>query len=477
MQKQLYTLFTLMSLLFVFSCSDDDTFSVYSSDRLTMECDTVSFDTVFTRIPTAAKYFWVRNNSEAGLRCTNVRLEKGNQSGFRVNVDGVFLGTESGYKVNNVELRKGDSIRVFVELTAPINNLEGPQLREDNLIFQLESGVKQVVNLSAMTWDADTVHTLRITENTTLDTSLRPLIVFKSIVVEPGVTLNIAKGSTIYFHDNAGIDVKGTLRCEGEADNEVTLRGYRLDNMFDYLPYDFLPGHWQGIHFATDSYNNVLTYTDIHGSYDGIVCDSADVKRQKLILNACTIHNCQGVGLSTQDCRIDVYNSQITNTLGHCVALYGGDAVFNHCTVGQFYPFDSNRGEALHFTNIREGVNTPLVMVAFLNSIITGYAEDVIMGNASDSVDVDFNYFFSHCILRTPAVEDTLRFEKILWETKDSVVCGEKHFVKMDTENFRYDFHLDSISPGIGYADRERILPTDRKGLPRNDGYCNVGCY
>ena len=58
--------------------------------------------------------FWVYNRNDAGLRCTSVRLERGNQSGFRVNVRGEYLGAEVGYQTNNIELRKGDSLRVFV---------------------------------------------------------------------------------------------------------------------------------------------------------------------------------------------------------------------------------------------------------------------------------------------------------------------------------------------------------------------------
>ena len=48
--------------------------------------------------------FWVYNRNDAGLRCTSVRLERGNQSGFRVNVRGEYLGAEVGYQTNNIEL-------------------------------------------------------------------------------------------------------------------------------------------------------------------------------------------------------------------------------------------------------------------------------------------------------------------------------------------------------------------------------------
>ena len=57
---------------------------------------------------------------------TNVRLAQGNQTGFRVNVDGISLDASNGYQANNLEVRNKDSIRVFVEMTSPINSATTP---------------------------------------------------------------------------------------------------------------------------------------------------------------------------------------------------------------------------------------------------------------------------------------------------------------------------------------------------------------
>lgn len=89
-------------------CQDDDSFSTQTSHILSFTTDTLKMDTVFSAVPTTTKTFWVHNESGDGIRCTNVRLERGNQSGFRVNVDGVYLGAESGYQTSDVEIRKGD---------------------------------------------------------------------------------------------------------------------------------------------------------------------------------------------------------------------------------------------------------------------------------------------------------------------------------------------------------------------------------
>lgn len=476
MKKLKYILFTTI-IVFMVSCSDDDTFSTSMSNKLTMDIDSVKFDTVFTKIPTAAKYFWVRNNSGDGIRCSAIRLERGNQSGFRVNVDGVYLGQESGFKTTDVEIRKGDSIRVFVELTAPSNNEDGPRWREDNIVFTLESGAEQTVNLNAWTWDADTVHTLKVTSDMQLETSLRPLIVYEKIIVDTAATLTIPQGTTIYFKDEAGIDVYGRLLCKGTSEANITLRGYRLDNMFDYLPYDLTPGHWKGVRFYGSSFGNQIEYTDIHSTYDGVVCDSSNVSSQKLYLHSSTIHNCQGYGLYSAMCKVNVEDCQITNTLKDCVAIYGGEAYFKQCTIAQFYPFDSNRGHALYFANSRDGYDMPLYGISVVNSIITGYADDVILGTSTEKEDVDYLYYFAYSILKTPSVTNPELIDHVIWERKDTEVNSEKHFKNIDTDKLRYDFRLDSISPAIGSADPLRATERDRDGKPRDSEHPNMGCY
>lgn len=454
-------------------CQDDDSFSTNVSNILSFSADTVKLDTVFSAVPTTTRTFWVHNESGDGIRCTNIRLERGNQSGFRVNVDGVYLGSESGYQASEVEIRKGDSIRVFVELTSPVNGRNKPWLVEDNLLFLLESGVTQKVNLNAYSWDAIKYRNLHITNDTTL-TGDRPIIVYGKLTVEEHATLTLAAGTTLYFHDGGGIDVYGRLCSQGEAGKEVILRGDRLDWMFDYLPYDLMSGLWDGIHFYETSYDNVMEFTDLHSSFNGIVCDSADVEKQKLTLKNMTVHNCQGKGLSTVNCKVTAENCQFTNTLYECVDILGGDVTMNHCTLAQFYPFDSNRRPALNYYST---TTMPLLRMDCINSIVTGYPEDVVMG-ATENENIPFNYRFISSILRTPAVEDAEHIIDVIFENVEdtaSVQC-DKHFKLVDINTQHYDFHLDSLSPAINKGSKDYPVSNDRDGKARDD-QPDIGCF
>ena len=463
--------FLLVTSIF-WSCADDDSFTLSSSNLLTMSVDTVNMDTVFSTVPTSTKTFWIYNQSGDGIRCPSVRLTRGNQSGFRVNIDGIYLGESNGFQTSDIEVRDGDSIRVFVELTSKRNGALQPQLVEDQLLFSLESGVEQRVTLQAHSWDADIYDEILITDDQTITTT-RPMIINKGITVREGATLRISSGSTLYFHSGAGIDVYGTLISEGTADNNVCLRGDRTDNMFDYLPYDLVSGQWKGIVFHDTSFGNQLLYTDIHSTMDGVVCDSSSVQNIKLTVENTTIHNCQGDGLRSTANKIILRNTQITNTLGHCLNIIGGDAEVQHCTLAQFYPFDADRGKAL---NIFNEVNNPL-SIKFYNSLITGYAEDVLNGDRK-SEDAAFDYFFDTCIMRTPSVEDTTHYNAVIWELpEDTVTAGEKHFVLVDGDTQHYDFHLVESSTAVGKANPLYALPLDREGRERNKDAACIGAY
>lgn len=455
------------------ACTDDERFSTSPSHQLTFSADTVSLDTVFSNVPSAYRSLWVYNRSGEGLRCRSVRLERGGQSGFRVNVDGRYLSEASSFSVSDIEVRHRDSVRILVEVTPPATHAVEPQANTDNLVFTLESGVEQKVNLRAYAWDAVAMRNVRISRDSTIDGQGRPIIIYGGIRVDSAAVLTIAAGTTLYFHQDAGIHVFGRLLTDGSAERPVVLRGDRIDRMFDYLPYDRVPGQWQGLRFYDFSTGNLLRHTDIHSAYDGIVVDSTSAETLKLTLDASTIHNCQGYGLKAENARVELINTQVTNTLRDCVLLHGGVATINNCTLAQFYPFDSNRGVALRFT-----AKHALQGLTVTNSLVTGYADDMMADERTDTTQV-FHYSFADCIIRTPkpTTADSVYFTRVEYENvTDTTVYGVKHFVKIDTDNLRYDFRLAASSPSIDKASVATATRRDHDARPR-DERPDIGAY
>ena len=370
-------IYFLVLLTICVACQDDESFSTNTGLRLEFPADTLQFDTVFSQTPSSTYTFWIHNRNNDGIRLESVRLRRGNQSGFRINVDGIYLDNSNGSQTNDVEIAKKDSILVFVELTAPETRQLDPVLVEDDLIFTLESGVQQKLCLQAWSWDAQKWFSPVIAMDTVVSSRV-PILIYGDLTVNEGVTLTI-RNMSLYFHDGAGLEVYGNLQTEN-----CLLRGDRLDRMFSYLPYDHISGQWKGIHLYPSSTSNELIRTEIRNPQYGVICDSAalDTTQCRLRMEECIVHNCAGNGVEAANSYIRLENCQLTNTLGHCLSVSGGIGEISYCTLAQFYPFSADRGAALHFSNRL----TPLLRFLLEGSIVTGYEDDVMAGERNDQL-------------------------------------------------------------------------------------------
>lgn len=446
MMKRLLFFLAFVSVLLM-ACDNNDSFSNDRSHRLTFAVDTVRFDTLFTTVPSSTRSFWIYNFSGDGLRVSSIRLERGNQSGFRVNVDGTFVNPVA----TDIEVRKGDSIRVFVEITAYENRSKDPKLVEDNLLFTLESGAEQKVNLRTVSWDATKLTNLEVEEDMEIASDVPVVVYGAGIRVAENATLTI-RNTTLYFHDGAGLQVEGKLIAEN-----CLFRGDRLDHMFDYLTYDRVSGQWSGIVVKPRAAGCSLTNCTVRSAYHGLVADSTVVS-----LEASVIHNSKGYGLIAHDSELTLRNSLFSNALNDCMALYGCTAEVDACTLAQFYAFSANRGAALRFA---PSDNYPLAL-HFTNTLVTGLDDDVLMGVPRNEENV--SYLFENCLLRTPAVDDAEAFVEILWETIFDAVQGAAHFQNVDPVNFIYDFRLKDTSPCV-----ERTIGWKAAEIGKDDGADN----
>ena len=464
----------LCLLTFLWSCAQEESWTTSPARKLVFSQDTVAFDTLISTIASTTKTLMVYNPGQEGLRISQIRVGEGEKSIFRLNVDGEILVGGTG---RDFEVRHGDSIVVRIEATPPHVGRDMPRQFTDDLIFRLESGVEQKVHLSVGAQDAQFLQGLVVEHDTTF-ASTQPYVIYDSLVVAQNAVLTLAPGTRLMFHDQVSLTVRGSLHAMGTIEQPVVFRGDRTDHMFDYLLYDNTPNRWGGIHLCGSSSDNRFYNCDIHSGDYGILCDSTSLDKELLYVENSVLHNIGGTGLELNNCMARFLNTQISNTLGYTVYIFGGGYEFTHCTLAQFYPFDAGYGEALFLCN-QSGENyRPLEYARFYNSVITGYDEDVIMGNISEGDEL-CDYLFDHCYLRTVASDDTMRFAQVFYDDKEQPLQGEKNFRLFDTENYLYDFTPDSVSRIRDMADpRHTDSEFDRLGRSRfMDDAPDAGCY
>lgn len=465
----------VLALTAIVNCTIEPAISNDPHLRLSFSDDTIAFDTLFTHVGSATAAFKILNRTSANIRIADISLAGGWQSPFRVNVDGRY---ETRW--NNVDVRSGDSVWVFVEATLPQTNDTEPYHTQDSLLFILSSGTIQKVLLTAYGWNATKLQGVTLTEDYTFRSG-QAYIIFDSLTVAAGQTLTAEPGAVICFHSGACLYVDGTVHAEGTLEKPVIWRGDRLDNLLSNLPYDRVNGQWGGIELRKGSKGNVFSNCDIHSSDFGIRATGLPSDSFHLALENTQIHNTTGNGLQITQCNGHAMNCLFTNAGGHCVTILGGSFEFLHCTFANFYPWLGGRGTALDISNVSGDTICP-INVSFVNCLVTGMGDDELSGQIAESADsigneLEVHYVFRHSLLNSPKV-DNAHYDHITWESPDSTFWGFQHFPKIDHSTLAYDFHLNPLSTarGIGTNEYLHICPADKDGILRSDSI-DAGCY
>lgn len=458
-----YRIYTLiLVLLTATACSES--WEHYSTDpgmRLSFSSDTLKLDTVLTNIPTSTRLLKVYNRQDEALLISSIDLA-GN-SGFRINVDG-----QKGYHFSNVEIAARDSLHIFVEATLASTGQPTPTLVKDSILFML-NGNRQEVKLTAYAQDAYSLRAHRIATDTVIQTT-RPLLIYDSLSVAPNARLTLGPGTQLYFHSKAVMHIHGQLTVNGTLQQPVVFRGDRTDKLFSYLPYDRLPGQWGGIVIHPTSFNNSLDHAEIRGAETGIRCDSSSLQAPKLNLTNSRITQASTDVLSLNHCLAQVTNSELSNAGRHCLSLQGGQYTFVHCTVANFFSWNSRQGTSLYAAHTDEA--TAPCKATFVNCLITG--SNTTEANLPEMNQQQAACQFQNTLLKAPA-------DLILTPTDyPPTLIQQDAFTAIDTQAQYYNFVPTDGSPAIDAANAQAAqpYPLDRNGHNRlTDAAPDAGCY
>jgi hypothetical protein len=396
-------------------CKKDDKISTNSSDMLSFSADTIIFDTVFTTIGSTTRLLKVYNDNDETVSISNINIEGGDASNFRINVDG-----DPGTIFQDVQIGADDSLFIFVEVTVDVNNQTGPMVIEEHLNFTLNGNEQEVLlvawgqdahfhyptsflgslGISCLDEDGDCFNGEGPVEE--LWVNDKPHVVYGYLIVDSLDHLTIEAGTQVHFHDGSGLWVwrGGCITVNGEPNDRVVFQGDRLD-----FVYDDVPGQWDLIRIndGPSGLDNVFNYATIKNSIVGIQAtpvpilqstsqaNSVQTSENWLVLNGVIMKDNSDIGLFSRNTKVRATNSVFANAGRFSGLLQGGGVYeFDHCTFANYWT-ETTRNDPGFFISNRypNELNSD---VTILYSIAGSFFRNCIMyGNNFEEFAYDFD--------------------------------------------------------------------------------------
>jgi hypothetical protein len=314
--------FSAIAVFLVVSCRPEINFDDNPDFRLSFSQDSIHFDTVFTSYGSTTMIFLVHNESKKAVKINEISLRKGENSPFRLNIDG-----DTSLVVRDKIIRASDSLYIFVKVTIDPNDESNPFEITDQVVFKL-ANTTQTVELRAFGQNAyyhmptdllsyaidangDTLYIpYSIADCSVPWPNDKPHIVYGYLVIYTGEQLVLNAGTRVHLAPEAGLWVYdgGSLKCNGTLGNEVIIQGMRLDR--DYFD---ITGQWDRIWLSSGSINNQMDYTIIKNGRIGLMVDTNVNSNPTLTINNSIIDNMQYYGIVDRGAQIKGENNIVSN--------------------------------------------------------------------------------------------------------------------------------------------------------------------
>lgn len=485
-----------------------------NTGNLSFSRDTVYLDTVFTNIGSSTYTLKVYNNSNKNIAIPSIKLGEGENSKYRLMVDGM-----PGKTFENVELLADDSLFVFIETTidyADYANNTTEFLYTDYIEFGT-SIENQKVELVTLVQDAVFLYPQKFTDGTTetltigedevygffLDendaingnelqwTNEKPYVIYGFTAVPSNKTLEIEAGTKVHFHKNSGIIVanNASLHINGlpsltdDLENEVVFQGDRLEPL-----YEDNPGQWFGVWFTQGSTNNVINNLTLKNARIGIYATgNTDNSTTDIQIRNSQIYNCSNYGIYGITAHIDAFNTVINNCGDTSLAcVLGGKYNFTHCTIANY--FNSTQQSVLVLTDFLETseaiLTSPLEQANFNNCIL--YGSNNISVKLSKQLQA-FNYQFNNSLFKFYDLNNQLSLNDLYNFNSSSynncvIVLNSNNTQPnfLDVQNNSFVIDENSAAKGIGnftYSQNTQDLNNLNRTNPSDAGAYNFGIF
>lgn len=447
-------LYLIVFILGWASCSTvEESISFDSNLEVLFSNDSVIFDTLLSENRSSTRRLTVFNPNAEAVQFSSISLGWGDDSDYSL----VINGRESNSLVNE-KILGGDSMLILVEARISERNSNLPYLVRDSIIFEWNTN-KAEVKLISYGQDGNRVGNAAICNE--VWTNDRPYIVSDTLLVSPGCTLTIEKGTSVYFENDAVLFVQGTLLAVGDSAKHITFRNSRFDGIYDQVP-----GQWNGIYFLEGSKGNEVAFADIYNAQVGLRVGTPDDDAVPDITIANTqIFNMSVAGILAFTSDLEVTNTLIYNCGSYLVGNFaGGNYSYQHCTLVNEPSLFVQDAPTVQFSdNVLVGENeviTADLSVSLSNCIIWGSQEEELLinngGGSVVSATLVTNIIKSRSSIEGNFISEEFNYPGFL-------------------DLFRFDYRLDTSAFARGKATPIGIL-TDLRGIER-DSQPDIGAF
>jgi hypothetical protein len=467
-------LFAAFSFIITLSSSCRKTQILNDGGTIRFSTDTLLFDTVFTSLGSATYKIKIFNDQNQPVKLSSVRLAKGNNSSFKLNVNGI-----SGNEVRDQELAARDSIYVYSTVTIDPNSNLSPFIVEDQLVATL-NGRDFAVPVIAYGQNARYVFD-SVLETQTWDNVL-PYVIINNALVDKNQTLTINPGVRVYVHPNSRLFVEGRLLIEGTKMDSVIFQSDRIDR--SYFSYLDLPGEWGGLYFTENSKGNKLKWTILKNCGNRTILGNGAVQpaaiqvdNNNTIINAadgvqmdnCIVQNSIGYGLLSFGGKVQMRNCLINTCGAQNVGIFqGGVFDFAQCTFVTYGTKWVNHSESpvislLNYLDTSQTGFIPGNLKAVIrNCIIYGTLENELICNAKNYPSSQFEIVFQNCLIKAKEANTLVNFIDCKFNENPLFEDYEK-----------WNYRLKSGSPAMNAG----ITPFFGTNLDDIGGGTNIGAY
>lgn len=422
------------------SCRKDFDFTP-TEGSLRFSKDTVYLDTVFSNIGSSTYTLKVYNTTDNNISIPKIKLQKGQNSNYRLNVDGMTGDTPlTGKEFTNVELLAKDSMYIFIETTIDIQSLATnntqflytdaiefgqSNLQKVELVTLVKDAVfiypQQLTNpdgstvIETLNFDIDgdgiedetNIQGRFLEDNELIFTNEKPYVIYGYAAVDSGKALTIEAGARVHFHANSGllvtsnasIHANGLLSSDTELmENEIIFEGDRLEPSFAEVP-----GQWQTIWLFEGSTNNTFNHTTIKNGTVGLLVDGNQDDASKLEVSNTQIYNSSNFGILGRATNITAENVVINKSgQSSFAATFGGHYDIVHATIANYWTNSFRQFPSLLVNNFTVDLDQNIIpndlsSATFTNCIIYGNDNpEVLLDPVSEA---DFNFKFNNCLI------------------------------------------------------------------------------